>query len=162
MTSMPAAAPANLVLDPETKLRLDAQLCFPLYAASNLLTRRYGPLLKKIGLTYPQYLVMLVLWERAPCLVTELGRALYLDTGTLTPLLKRLQQAGLIERRRETSDERKVMITLSEQGAALREKAAAVPDAIACLLPYDAEQAVRMRDELRELVGVLASKIEDK
>lgn len=112
--------------DDET-LKLDHQLCFPLYAASNLLTRAYRPLLQELDLTYPQYLVMLVLWERAPQTVGEISARLYLDTGTLTPLLKRTEAKGLIARQRDSQDERRVQVTLTDQGEALRERARSVP-----------------------------------
>src|ERR1700761_624923 len=102
-------------------LRLDRQVCFPLYAASNLINRLYRPVLGKLGLTYPQYLVMLVLWEQEPQTVGGLGGRLYLDSGTLTPLLKRMEAAGLVVRQRDTQDERRVQIALTDKGRALRE-----------------------------------------
>lgn len=104
-------------------LLLERQICFRLYAASNLVTRLYRPHLEAMGLTYPQYLVMLILWETEPRSVSQLGERLYLDSGTLTPLLKRLQAAGLVVRRRDTADERRVFIHLTEAGRALRKRA---------------------------------------
>ncbi|NML93225.1 MarR family winged helix-turn-helix transcriptional regulator [Novosphingobium olei] len=109
-------------------LRLDRQLCFPLYAASNILTRAYRPLLDELGLTYPQYLVLLVLWERAPRAVGEIGQQLFLDTGTLTPLLKRMEAAGLVNRQRDAEDERRVIVSLTPKGDALRVQARSVPE----------------------------------
>ncbi|WP_319641217.1 MarR family transcriptional regulator [Novosphingobium sp. KCTC 2891] len=112
-------------------LRLDRQLCFPLYAASNMLTRAYRPLLEELGLTYPQYLVLLVLWERAPRMVGEIGHQLFLDTGTLTPLLKRMETAGLVTRQRDPEDERRVIVSLTDKGSTLREAAREIPLKIA-------------------------------
>jgi DNA-binding MarR family transcriptional regulator len=108
-------------------LALDEQLCFALYAASRAMTARYRPMLEAIGLTYPQYLVMLVLWDDGPSTVSQIGSRLRLDSGTLSPLLKRLEQHGLITRRRRADDERSVEIRLTDDGAALRGKAEAVP-----------------------------------
>src|SRR6476659_582791 len=102
----------------DTMLELDRQLCFALYRASRAITRAYGPLLEPLGITYPQYLVFLKLWERDGIAVNELGGCLALDSGTLTPLLKRLEQRGLIERRRDADDERVVKIFLTADGRA--------------------------------------------
>ena len=112
-------------------LRLDNQVCFALYSASLAMTKLYKPLLDDIGLTYPQYLVMLVLWEQDGITVSELGERLYLDSGTLTPLLKRLEAAGLVQRQRDPQDERRVRIALTSAGQALRAQAEPIP---ACIL----------------------------
>ena len=112
-------------------LQLDQQLCFALYSTSLAMTRLYKPLLDALGLTYPQYLALLVLWERDGLAVSALGDKLFLDSGTLTPLLKRMEAAGLITRRRAVDDERRVNITLTAQGQQLKLKAATVP---ACIL----------------------------
>jgi DNA-binding MarR family transcriptional regulator len=136
-------------------LELDQQLCFALYAASRALTRAYQPLLEPLGLTYPQYLVCLALWERDGRSVNELGTCLALDSGTLTPLLKRLQQAGLVERRRSTEDERVVHIHLTAAGRALRARARSIPKEIAKCAGLDATTIGRLRDELRTLTSVL-------
>jgi MarR family transcriptional regulator, organic hydroperoxide resistance regulator len=112
-------------------LALDRQLCFALYASSLAMTKLYKPLLEPLGLTYPQYLVMLALWERDGLGVGELGERLALDSGTLTPLLKRLELSGLVLRLRDTADERRVRVALSAAGRALRRRAQAVPQAIA-------------------------------
>jgi len=136
---------------PETALRLDQQVCFPLYAASNLLIRRYRPLLEPLGLTYPQYLVMLVLWEASPLSVGEIGARLLLDSGTLTPLLKRLEKAGLVSRQRVADDERRVSITLTGEGRALREQAAAIPNTLVCQLGFSAPEILRLREDLQAL-----------
>jgi DNA-binding MarR family transcriptional regulator len=116
---------------PDPALLLDNQLCFALYSTSLALTKIYKPLLKPLGLTYPQYLAMLVLWETDRVMVSELGDRLYLDSGTLTPLLKRLETAGLIARLRDVADERRVHITLTAAGRKLKAKAAPVPRCIA-------------------------------
>lgn len=117
-------------------LRLDDQLCFPIYAASRRIQAVYRPLLEPLGLTYPQYLVMLVLWEEDGLRVSAIGDRLALDSGTLTPLLKRLEAAGLVERRRDTSDNRVVRISLTDAGRALRAQAEDVPGALlACVAP---------------------------
>lgn len=131
-------------------LRLDNQLCFALYAASGLVTRAYRPLLEPLGLTYPQYLVMLVLWERAPRTVGELGEQLGLDSGTLTPLLKRMEAAGLVRRDRDPKDERRVQITLTDHGAALHDQAAKIPETLACALPLPPQDLVDLRATLQD------------
>ena len=112
-------------------LKLDNQLCFAVYSTSLAMTRLYKPLLEKLNLTYPQYLVMLALWERDGLMVSELGTQLSLDSGTLTPLLKRLETNGLVTRLRDVADERRVHITLTAAGRKLKTKAADVP---ACLM----------------------------
>ena len=115
---------------PNAMLELDNQLCFALYSTSLAMTRVYKPLLDEMGLTYPQYLAMLVLWERDGLMVSELGERLYLDSGTLTPLLKRLEASGLITRIRAVEDERRVHITLSAAGRKLKTRAAKIPGCI--------------------------------
>jgi DNA-binding MarR family transcriptional regulator len=111
-----------------TKLYLENQLCFPLYAASRLTTKVYTPLLNELDLTYPQYLVMLVLWEQDAQTVNNIGNRLLLESNTLTPILKRLEQKKLIVRKRSTLDERSVLITLTKKAKSLRDKALAIPD----------------------------------
>ena len=110
------------------QLALDQQICLPLYAASRAVTRCYGELLAEVGLTYPQYLCLLALWEAdGPLGVGELGILLHLDSGTLTPLLKRMEAAGLVTRGRDSADERRVLVSLTDDGWALRERVADVP-----------------------------------
>ncbi|HEY8023455.1 MAG TPA: MarR family transcriptional regulator [Burkholderiaceae bacterium] len=116
---------------PDSALRLDNQLCFALYSASLAMTKLYKPLLEPLGVTYPQYLVMLVLWESDGVMVSEIGERLFLDSGTLTPLLKRLETAGLLTRLRDADDERRVRIKLTAAGRALKKQAAEIP---ACIL----------------------------
>ena len=136
-------------------LRLERQLCFALYSATNLTTRLYRPLLEPLGITYPQYLALLALWERAPRSVGELGEALGLDSGTLTPLLKRLQAGGLVTRTRDARDERRVLVALTPAGAALRERAASIPETLRCGLPLPLEDAAALRDALWRYVQAL-------
>jgi DNA-binding MarR family transcriptional regulator len=142
---------------------VDEQLCFALYNASRAVTRTYAPLLEPLGLTYPQYLVLLVLWERDGLPVKQLGERLALDSGTLTPLLKRLEQHGVIERRRGQLDERVVRIHLTARGRALRHKARKIPTELACRAGYDVAsegsvgELVRLRDELAALARRLES-----
>ncbi|CAN7206769.1 MarR family transcriptional regulator [Acidovorax sp. Leaf76] len=132
-------------------LRLDNQVCFALYSASLAMTKLYKPLLEAIGLTYPQYLVMLVLWERDGVTVSELGERLFLDSGTLTPLLKRLEASGLIARLRDVQDERRVRITLTPAGRALRQGAEAIPPCVLessqCTIP----ELTALTTELKQL-----------
>ncbi len=114
----------------DAMLQLDNQLCFALYSTSLAMTKLYKPLLEDLGLTYPQYLAMLVLWEQDGLTVSELGERLYLDSGTLTPLLKRMETAGLVSRLRAVQDERRVHITLTAEGRKLKAKAAKIPGCI--------------------------------
>ena len=138
-------------------LRLADQLCFPLYAAARAIQQQYRPLLSALGLTYPQYLVMLVLWEEDGLSVSGIGAKLHLDSGTLTPLLKRMEKAGLLVRRRSRQDERVVTIHLTEAGTALRDRAQQVPERlVACLAPHAGElDAARLHAELHQLLAVL-------
>jgi DNA-binding MarR family transcriptional regulator len=122
-------------------LKLENQLCFPLYAAAKEVVNRYKPLLDKIHLTYTQYIVMMVLWEHKRIGVKELGQHLYLDSGTLTPLLKRLEQKGFVLRERSISDERAVNIIITEHGKQLKEKALDIPAQMATCLPLSPEEA---------------------
>lgn len=139
----------------EDPLSLDRQVCFPLYAATNLLTRLYRPVLSELGLTYPQYLVMLVLWESEALSVGALGARLYLDSGTLTPLLKRMEANGLVTRQRDPDDERRVMIGLTKKGQSLRQRALHVPETIA---DGRSPQGIdELRESVRRLVTTLAA-----
>ncbi|MBQ9897981.1 MAG: MarR family transcriptional regulator [Ruminococcus sp.] len=133
-------------------LRLCNQLCFPLYAASREIVSRYKPVLDELELTYTQYIAMLVLWEQGTVSVKELGRALYLDSGTLTPVLKKLEQKGLLDRRRDTSDERVLNVTVTEAGLALRERALSVPERVACTLEITEDEAVCLYRILNKLL----------
>lgn len=133
---------------PEEFLMLDNQFCFALYSASLAMTKTYKPLLDKLGLTYPQYLVMLVLWENDGLLVKSIGELLHLDSGTLTPLLKRLETNGLIARCRDAEDERKVIVSLTREGRALKRKAADIPRQIACASGQAVASLMQLRDQL--------------
>lgn len=115
-------------MNPEDKLKLDNQLCFAIYACSREMTRLYRPLLDELDLTYPQYLVLLILWEKDELTVKAIGDRLFLDSGTLTPLLKRMEAAGLIRRERSSEDERKVFIRLTDEGHALKAQALSIPE----------------------------------
>ncbi|RKH52467.1 MarR family transcriptional regulator [Corallococcus sp. AB050B] len=139
-------------------LRLDLQLCFPLYAASRAMVQAYTPLLAKLGLTYPQYLVMLVLWETDGVSVKELGEKLYLDSGTLTPLLKRLETLGFVRRERSKEDARSVTVSLTAQGKALRRKAASIPEAIVCRTGLTLEELARLRRDIQRLFETVSSR----
>ncbi|MEU7336083.1 MarR family transcriptional regulator [Streptomyces sp. NPDC007074] len=134
-------------------LLLDDQLCFALYAASRAVTARYRPLLDELGLTYPQYLVMLVLWEQDSITVRDLGNALQLESSTLSPLLKRLEAAGLIRRERRAEDERSVAIRLTDAGARLQEQADSVPLAIGDAMGLTPEQDATAKHLLRLLTA---------
>ncbi len=132
-------------------LALDHQLCFALYAASLAMTKAYKPLLAPLGLTYPQYLAMLVLWEGDGLTVSQLGERLTLDSGTLTPLLKRLATLGLVQRQRDAADERRVLLRLTDAGRRLKASALAVPQAIACATACDLPQIARLASQLTTL-----------
>ena len=151
---MPALkpAPAN---DPA--LMLDNQLCFALYSASLAMTKLYKPLLAALGLTYPQYLVMLVLWEHGAVTVSELGARLCLDSGTLTPLLKRMESAQLLQRARSTEDERRVQITLSAAGRKLKARAARVPGCVVRASGCPVPELVSLTRQVRALRDQLAA-----
>ena len=132
-------------------LRLDNQICFAVYSTAHAFNRVYKPLLDRLGLTYPQYLVMLALWERDDVPVKDLGERLFLDSGTLTPLLKRLEAAELIRRTRSTEDERVVLIALTARGHALRDKAKAVPQSILAASACSVSELLAMKDEIVSL-----------
>jgi DNA-binding MarR family transcriptional regulator len=137
-------------------LLLKDQLCFSLYAASRSVTALYRPLLDELGLTYPQYLVMLVLWEHGTVPVKDVGAALQLDYGTLSPLLKRLEANGLVRRARRADDERSVAVALTEEGVALRDRALSVPPVIGTAMGLKAEEF----DTLRDLLARLTSSVQ--
>jgi MarR family transcriptional regulator, organic hydroperoxide resistance regulator len=144
----------------EALLMLGNQLCFAIYSTAHAFNRVYKPLLDRLGLTYPQYLVMLALWERDGVPVKDIGERLFLDSGTLTPLLKRLEAAHLVKRTRSRADERQVLIALTPQGQALKEKARAVPPAILAAsgctlgeLTALKKNLITLRDQLNAAVG---------
>lgn len=138
-------------------LLLDSQLCFALHAASRAVTAAYAPHLKQLGLTYPQYLVLLVLWESDGVRVSQLGERLYLDSATLTPLLKRMEAQGVIERRRSQEDERVVELFLTPHGKQLKRKAAKIPTSVFANSGLNAKQARELRTSLQALTQHLRS-----
>ena len=143
---------------PYEQLKLENQLCFPLYAASHLITRRYKPYLDKLGITYPQYLVLMVLWEHGRLSVNEISHKLLLNTNTVTPLLKRMEVQGLLTRERSKDDERRVEVSLSKSGAAMREKAAKIPLKLSKGVVPDVlslEEVQQLKDLLNRLIDHL-------
>lgn len=143
------------------ELHLDNQLCFSLYSLSRLVTQSYTPLLKPLDLTYPQYLVMLVLWQfweegEQKLAINQLTERLKLDTGTVTPLLKRMEAKELLIRQRSEKDERMVMVSLSEKGRELRAQARKVPNALMCNSKVNAEQIGELRESLKAMLSVLS------
>lgn len=139
-------------LDP---LALDNQLCFPLYAASKELTRRYKPFLDPLGLTYTQYVTMMALWEQDNIPVKDLGKRLYLDSATLTPLLKRLEAHGYVTRKRSKEDERSVLISLTHEGKQLRERALDVPRCMGGCINMDPNDALQLKRLLEKLLAAM-------
>ncbi|MCJ2044424.1 MarR family transcriptional regulator [Methylobacterium sp. J-078] len=142
------------LIDP---LLLDNQLCYALYAAAHRMTKSYRPMLERMGLTYPQYLVLLVLWETDGVTVSEIGRRLRLDSGTLTPVLKRLENAGFLVRNRRRSDEREVEIALTAKGRGLRAEATAVRESVMCQLNMSEPEVQAMRADLNALIANLSA-----
>lgn len=136
-------------------LRLENQLCFALHAASRAMTSAYQPLLEALGITYPQYLVLLLLWEQDGVRVSQLGERLYLDSGTLTPLLKRLESRGLVERRRSAEDERVVEVFLTAAGKKAKRRAADVPAAMLCKTGLSLAELEKLRTTLQGLTRKL-------
>jgi MarR family transcriptional regulator, organic hydroperoxide resistance regulator len=141
----------------DPSLLLDNQLCFALYSASLAMTKLYKPLLDALGLTYPQYLVMLVLWEKDGQMVSQLGERLNLDSGTLTPLLKRLESAGYVRRLRDVQDERRVLVTLTADGRKLRSKASKVPGCVRDASQCSMAELVQLKRQLHDLRERLAA-----
>ena len=133
-------------------LKLESQLCFPLYACSRKIVKKYHPYLAELGLTYTQYITMLVLWERQKISAKELGTKLYLDSGTLTPVLKSLEKKGLIGRHRSEEDERVLLVELTEEGLALRERALKIPYQLKARLNLDHEEAYQLYQMLGRLL----------
>lgn len=146
-------------LNAENTLLLDQQLCFALYSANLALHKVYRKLLNQLDLTYPQYLVMLVLWERDALTVSAIGERLFLDSATLTPLLKRMEAAGLLLRRRAAEDERQVIVALTDAGRALREKARTVPEAVMCATDCSVNEMLEIKQQLESLRGRLINQL---
>lgn len=138
-------------------LKLENQLCFPLYACSKEIVKKYKPYLDELDLTYTQYITLMVLWERKQMNVKELGKYLYLDSGTLTPVLKKLEQKGLVERTRSKEDERVLSVTLTESGNALKEKAVEIPSLIGACVNLEPEEAKLLYKILYKILGEFES-----
>ena len=141
--------------DPFASLRLDNQLCFAVYAAAHAFTAAYKPLLDTLGLTYPQYLVLLVLWEEDGLTVKAIGQRLHLDSGTLTPVLKRLEAAGFVRRRRDDQDERQVRVTLTDKGRETQTEALEVPRAMVCALGQSEPELQALKQSVDQLHAAL-------
>jgi len=142
------------------QLKLSNQLCFPIYAASRLITREYQPHLEKLGITYPQYLVLMVLWEDDAITVNEISQKLILNTNTITPLLKRMETQGIIKRQRSESDERKVIVQLTTKGILLKTEAANIPEKLASGLlseSINTEELIDLRNKLNKMIDYLLS-----
>lgn len=144
---------------PNERMKLDNQLCFLLYASSRAVTRLYQPLLDELGITYPQYLALLVLWERESATVSELGARLELDSGTLTPMLKRMEGAGLVVRERDPQDERRVVVRLTARGEALQEQAACLPEKLLAGAGGSEAEALELLGTLRRLLNRLKAPV---
>ncbi len=133
-------------------LKLENQLCFPLYACSKEVIRKYKPLLDELDLTYTQYIAMMVLWEDGEMNVKDLGKKLYLDSGTLTPVLKKLEQKGYLKRARSRQDERNLIVTITEEGRQLRERALNVPGQMACCIKLKPEESLQLYELLYKIL----------
>ena len=134
-------------------LKLENQLCFPLYACAKEIVRRYTPLLEPLGLTYTQYIAMMVMWEHKSVTVKDMGKLLYLDSGTLTPMLKKMEKAGLIQRRRSEKDERIVIVTITAKGEELHDKASEVPARMTGCVTLESDEAMQLYTLLHKLMN---------
>lgn len=134
-------------------IRLENQLCFPLYVCSKEIVRRYKPYLDELNLTYTQYIAMMVLWEEREVTETELGKQLFLDSGTLTPLLKKLEQKGFVTRKRMESDERNVCISITDKGDRLKEEAVKIPEKMSCCISLNPEEVKTLYTILQKVLG---------
>ena len=143
--------PANT----DAALLLDNQLCFPLYACAREVVKRYRPMLDEIGLTYTQYIAMMVLWETNCISSKQLGRRLFLDSGTLTPVLKKLESMGYVNRKRDEKDERNLILTLTEEGTALKTRAASIPQQMASCIELDPKDAIELYTLLHRLLDTM-------
>ena len=134
------------------KLKLENQLCFPLYACAKEIVRRYTPLLDPLGLTYTQYIAMMVMWEHKSISVKDMGKLLFLDSGTLTPMLKKMEKAGWIQRKRSEIDERMVILTITARGEELHDKAAEIPTKMAGCVTLEKEDALQLYSLLQKMM----------
>ena len=142
------------------RLKIENQLCFPLYACSREIIRLYKPLLDEIGLTYTQYIAMMVLWDKKRVTVKQLGEILYLDSGTLTPLLKKMESAGLLTRNRDKEDERSVIVELTKQGDLLKDQAIKIPEKIVRCVPLNQDEANDLYRLLYKILGQTGRNLE--
>lgn len=133
-------------------LKLENQLCFPLYACAKEVVRRYTPLLEPLGLTYTQYIAMMVMWEHKSISVKDMGKLLFLDSGTLTPMLKKMEKAGLIQRKRSEHDERMVIVTITDKGEELHDKAAEIPSRMAGCITLNNDEAMQLYALLHKMI----------
>ena len=133
-------------------LKLENQLCFPLYACAKEVVRRYTPLLEPLGLTYTQYIAMMVMWEHKSISVKDMGKLLFLDSGTLTPMLKKMEKAGLIQRKRSEHDERMVIVTITDKGEELHDKAAEIPSKMAGCITLNNDEAMQLYTLLHKMI----------
>ena len=133
-------------------LKLENQLCFPLYACAKEVVRRYTPLLEPLGLTYTQYIAMMVMWEHKSISVKDMGKLLFLDSGTLTPMLKKMEKAGLIQRKRSEHDERMVIVTITDKGEELHDKAAEIPSRMAGCITLNNDEAMQLYTLLHKMI----------
>ena len=154
MTTMPATKRA-LSSKPADPLLLREQLCFAVYSTMLGMNKVYRKLLRELGVTYPQYLVLLVLWEHSELTVSEIGEQLFLDSATLTPLLKRMEAQGVLVRNRAKADERQVVVSLTEEGNALKRRAKAVPEGVFCATECSLDELASIRDQLLRLRDTL-------
>ena len=138
-------------------LKLESQLCFPLYACAKEIVRRYNPLLEPLGLTYTQYIAMMVMWEHKSISVKEMGKLLFLDSGTLTPMLKKMEKAGLIRRKRSEDDERVVIVSITEKGEKLHDDASQVPVRMSGCVTLETEEAMQLYNLLHKLMKTFKS-----
>ena len=136
-------------------LKLSNQLCFPLYVCSKEIVRQYKPFLDEVGLTYTQYITMMAFWEKNETNVKDLGKTLFLDSGTLTPVLKTLESKGFITRERSKEDERNLLVKITNEGLNLREKCSEIPQKVGCCVKLDKEKAMQLKSILDELLGKL-------
>lgn len=136
-------------------IKLENQLCFPLYVCSKEIVKAYKPYLDELGLTYTQYITMMVMWEHKELRVKEVGKYLFLDSSTLTPLLKRLEEKGYVTRRRSSEDERDLFVTITDRGEALKEKAVTVPERLGACIDLDPQKAAALYALLYEIIGKL-------
>lgn len=145
-------------MDSDSNLKLNSQLCFPLYACAKEVVKQYTPFLERIGLTYTQYIAMMVMWEHKSLNVKEIGELLYLDSGTLTPLLKRLESRGLIERKRSEADERRLYVTITDKGELLKEKANEVSHEVRKCINLSPQEIIFLQRILHNILDQVTTK----